>query len=260
MPASAAAVATQGVFGPRRLRAGQAVRLGLALLFLGAAAARALEVPDTLAQRVQACVVCHGKEGRASNQGYLPRIAGKPAGYLYAQLINFREGRRSNAAMVALTDPLSEAYLREIADWFGSLELPYPAPAALPAPAAERAHGQALVLHGDAARGLPACTQCHGQPMTGVQPAVPGLLGLPRDYLVAQLGAWRTGHRRAQAPDCMAQVAQRLSREDIAAVAGWLAAQPVPVDARPAAPSAAALPTPLAIQPAGLPACGSVPR
>jgi cytochrome c553 len=43
-------------------------------------------VPDTTAQRVQACTTCHGKEGRATNQGYFPRIAGKPAGYLYNQL------------------------------------------------------------------------------------------------------------------------------------------------------------------------------
>ena len=34
---------------------------------------------------------------------------------------------------------------------------------------------------------------------------VPGLLGLPRDYLNGQLGAWRSGQRRAVEPDCMAQ-------------------------------------------------------
>ena len=64
--------------------------------------------------------------------------------------------------------------------------------------------------------------------MTGVAPSIPGLLGLPRDYLNAQLGAWRNGQRRAHAPDCMAQVAQRLTPEDIGAVSAWLAAQPVP--------------------------------
>jgi cytochrome c553 len=70
--------------------------------------------------------------------------------------------------------------------------------------------------------------------MTGVQPAVPGLLGLPRDYLIGQLGAWQTGLRKAHAPDCMAQVAQRLAAPDIAAVAAWLAAQPLPANPHPA--------------------------
>ena len=101
---------------------------------------------------------------------------------------------------------------------------------------------------GDPARGLPACNDCHGAQMTGLAPFVPGLLGLPRDYLNAQLGAWRSGQRRALPPDCMAQVAQRLSPEDIGAVSAWLAAQPVPAHATaPPAPS-----TPLPI------ACGGV--
>ena len=71
--------------------------------------------------------------------------------------------------------------------------------------------------------------------MMGVAPAIPGLLGLPRDYVNAQLGAWRSGKRRAQAPDCMAHVAQQLSLADIDAVSHWLAAQPVPLGGKPLA-------------------------
>ena len=86
---------------------------------------------------------------------------------------------------------------------------------------------------GDAARQLPACTQCHGQRLTGVLPQVPGLLGLPRDYLNAQLGAWRNGKRRAHAPDCMASIAKGLADQDIEAISSYLAAQPMPADSRP---------------------------
>jgi cytochrome c553 len=68
---------------------------------------------------------------------------------------------------------------------------------------------------------------------------VPGLLGLPVDYLNAQLGAWRTGARRAEAPDCMAQIAQRLQPEDVNALAHWLAAQPVPAQPAPETPGPA---------------------
>jgi cytochrome c553 len=78
--------------------------------------------------------------------------------------------------------------------------------------------------------------------LTGVLPAVPGLVGLPRDYLNAQLGAWRAGQRRASAPDCMAQIAQALAPQDIAAVAQWLAAQPVPGAGKPAATLPAKMP------------------
>jgi len=212
-------------------------------------------VPDTLAQRVVACTVCHGKQGVATNHGYFPRIAGKPQGYLYNQLQNFRAGRRQNAAMTALIDTLSDSYLMEIAGYFASLELPYPPPPATAIDGAQFARGRQLVHEGDAsgssgAPALPACTRCHGAAMTGLAPAVPGLLGLPRDYLMAQLGAWRTGERHAAAPDCMGEVARRLSASDVAAVAGYLSQQPVPQAAGAAASVAQALPL----------RCGSVPR
>lgn len=222
--------------------------------WLGLAVARAAPaappVADTLAQRLLACTVCHGREGRAAADGFYPRIAGKPAGYLFNQLTGFRDGRRHYDVMTALIDPLSVDYLRRIAAHFAALDLPYPPPQAPTAPPAVLARGRGLVRDGDAARDVPACTACHGAALTGVAPAIPGLLGMPRDYLVAQLGAWRTGRRHALAPDCMAAVAKTLAPDEVAAVAQWLAAQPVPTPATPAA----ALPAPMPRR------CGSVPR
>jgi cytochrome c553 len=96
---------------------------------------------DSMAQRVLACTACHGDQGRAGPDGYYPRLAGKPAGYLYHQLLNFRDGRRHYGLMTRMVDPLSDAYLLEIAQHFSSLELPYPPPApvtASPARAAPR--------------------------------------------------------------------------------------------------------------------------
>lgn len=207
-------------------------------------------VPDTMAQRMQACTVCHGKEGRATQSGYFPRIAGKPADYLYHQLLHFREGRRQNAGMTALLDPLSEAYLRDIAAYFAGLDLPYPPPQISTAAPAELARGQTLAQQGDPQRNIPACVACHGQALTGVQPAIPGLLGLPRDYLIGQLGAWQTGLRHAHTPDCMAQIAQAMTAADISAVSNWLAAQALPANTHPAPPGARPLPL----------RCGSAPQ
>ena len=208
----------------------------------GAADIATTRAPDDMAPRVLACTSCHGKEGRATPDGYFPRIAGKPAGYLYNQLLNFRDGRRSYPQMGYLIEHLTDDYLREIAGHFARLEVPYAPP---PPPQAARhalEQGRVLVQQGDAARKLPACVQCHGPAMTGVQPAIPGLLGLPRDYLNSQLGAWKTGQRRAQAPDCMAAIARQLSPEEVSAVSAWLAAQPVPGSGKPAEALAQAMP------------------
>jgi cytochrome c553 len=240
----------------QRLRSRFLVLLATALFGVAAHAAEAevnsssAAVPDTIKQRLTACTACHGEQGRATNDGYYPRIAGKPAGYLYNQLHNFREGRRQYPMMTYLVDHLSDAYLLEIAGYFADQHPPYPPPQAFDLSNATRERGATLVNKGDADKKIPACVACHGSAMTGVLPTTPGLLGLPRDYLVSQIGAWKNGARHAVAPDCMAQVVQRLSVEDIGAVAAWLAAQPVPAGATAVAPTAVKLPL----------VCGSVPR
>lgn len=197
---------------------------------------------NTLAQRVLACTGCHGAQGRAAPDGYHPRIAGKPAGYLYHQLLNFKEGRRVYRPMVHMVQPLSDGYLLAMAQHFGALDVPYPPPVPITTTPEGMRRGEQLALQGDPSRQLPACTACHGERLTGVQPAVPGLLGLPRDYLNAQMGAWRIGTRQAHAPDCMGHIAQRLDASDLSAVSGWLASRPLPANPHPAPASSVALP------------------
>ena len=190
---------------------------------------------DDFALRMRPCEACHGREGRPASDGYYPRIAGKPAGYLYEQLLNFRDGRRLSPMMNYMVDRQNEAYLRKMADYFSQLEFPYATPAAVKRNTATMAQGEQLVRHGDPARRIPACTTCHGERLTGNAPAVPGLLGLPQYYLAAQLSAWQQGRRHARAPDCMAEIAQSLTAADLDAVTAWLASQAVPVNARAAA-------------------------
>jgi cytochrome c553 len=186
-------------------------------------------VPD-LADRVQACVACHGAQGRASSEGYYPRIAGKPSGYLYNQLIAFRDGSRQHPAMNGIVQHLSNDYLLQMARYFSAQNPPYPAPAKSTATQQELEQGKQLVLQGLPAKKIPACASCHGQALTGIEPYTPGLLGLPRDYLNAQLGKWRNGQRKAAAPDCMHALVKTLSPEELNTATAWLAAQPVPAN------------------------------
>ena len=205
-------------------------------------------VPDTIAERVAACMSCHGAQGRATSGGYFPRIAGKPQGYLFNQLVSFREGRRRNTTMNYLVANLPDAFLFEIAGYFAAQNPPYPPPQPVTDAAATLKRGRVLATTGDAGKKLPACAACHGNALGGVAPAVPGLIGLPRDYVNSQLGAWKNGERRASAPDCMAQIAGRLSADDLGAISAYLAAQAPPDHAAPA--PAAVAPPPLE--------CGSI--
>ncbi|KAF1043326.1 MAG: Cytochrome c4 [Herbaspirillum frisingense] len=205
-------------------------------------------VLPAMAERVTACTACHGKEGRATADGYYPRIAGKPETYLFNQLQNFRDGRRQYPMMNYLLANLSDDYLHKIAGFFANEHPPYSPPVPPRVDSATLERGRLLVTDGIKERRIPACAACHGAALTGVQPAIPGLLGLPRDYINAQLGAWRNGVRKARQPDCMATIAHALTPEDINAASSWLAAQPVPPSSAPAASLPASLPM----------ACGSM--
>jgi len=188
---------------------------------------------DSIEARVQGCVTCHGQRGQGTNNGYFPRIAGKPAGYLYNQLVAFRDGNRRYPPMNYLVAYLPDSYLREIAEHFAKERPPFAAQDAAPADPATASRGKALVTAGEPAKGIPACVACHGTGLTGMEPGIPGLVGLRPTYIVAQLTRWRVGDRHAAEPDCMKRIATRLSDTDITAVAAWLSQQPAPKNPSP---------------------------
>lgn len=190
--------------------------------------------PDSTATRVMACTACHGEKGQGSRDDYFPRLAGKPAGYLFNQLVAFRDGRRNYPPMNYLLAYLPDTYLREMADYFANQQTPFPA---LPKPNVTPqvlALGKKLALNGDDVRHIPACAACHGPSLTGVSPDIPGLLGLNSKYISAQLGATRYGTRVTTATNCMQKVAAQLSEGDIAAVSAWLSSLPAPANPAPA--------------------------
>ena len=197
-----------------------------------ARAADAPTVPDTLKQRIAACTACHGEHGQGTPEsGFFPRLAGKPAGYLARQIRNFQDGLRKYAPMEYTVRGLSPEYMQEIADYFAAQKVPYEHSPVPRITGETLQRGQTLATKGDPARKIPACAACHGAQLTGVEPDIPGLVGLPYDYISAQLGSWRTHTRAMVAPDCMATIAARLSEADITAVSAWLATRQVPADA-----------------------------
>ncbi|MDT8364130.1 MAG: cytochrome c4 [Nitrosomonas sp.] len=189
-------------------------------------AAVSVEVADTIVERVKPCTLCHGDQDKTGQDAYYPRITGKPAGYLFNQLRNFRDGKRYYQPMAMLLENLTDEYLQEMADYFAAEPYVYPPPrphALLPALAQEI---QTLVDSGDAARDLPACSACHGTDLMGIKPFIPGLAGLPSAYLAAQFGGWRNGGiMRGQTPDCMSEIARKLSQDEVNALVLWLPAQ-----------------------------------
>ena len=73
------------------------------------------------------------------------------------------------------------------------------------------------------ARALAAnCAACHGTNGNSAGGAIPGLAGTDKDYFVAQMKAFKEGKREAT---LMHQIAKAYSDAEIAAIAGFFAAQ-----------------------------------
>lgn len=233
----------------KRLRLSITIAAALCSGHFMAQATAADRIPDTMEARVQACTGCHGAQGRGVENVYFPRLAGKPAGYLYNQLAAFRDGRRKYVPMNYLLAYLPDPYLMRMAAYFAGQNPPPLVQPPVNRPPELVAAGKQIVTGGLPAKHVPACVACHGPQLSGREPGIPGLLGLRADYVSAQLGAWRFGIRTALAPDCMQFVASSLSEQDVSAVAAYLSSLPV-TGVRPVNQPGARLPL----------ACGSQPQ
>lgn len=223
--------------------------IGLVSVAIPASWAQAPQAaPDTMEARLRACALCHGEQGRGTDNAYFPRLAGKPPVYLLNQLNAFHDGRRRYPPMNYLLEFQPESYLEQMAAYYADQHPPPPPPEAPAVSKAVLAQGEDVATKGVPDRHIPACAACHGTSFTGMEPAIPALLGLRATYITAQLGAWRYGTRTARAPDCMQIVASSLTQADVTAVSAWLSSLPVPSHAGPI--PQAPLPMPCGSEPA----------
>ncbi len=159
----------------------------------------------------EACFTCHGLAGEGA--GDAPRLAGLNAGYLNKQMSDYANGRRADAIMAPIARRLGDADRRAVSDYYARMPTPVRALGAAP-------H---IYTHGDSARGLRACAECHGADAEGVGAGNPGLAGQPAAYTAAQLRNWKRGLRRNDPRDEMGAAARALSDAEIETLAAYLA-------------------------------------
>lgn len=194
-----------------------------------------------LAPTVAACASCHGARGEGS--GPFPPLAGNGAAYLLAQLQAFADGSRVQPLMQPIAKALNAQQRADVAAFYAgqpSLQRAVAPPPADPADA-----GAWLVQRGRWADGIPACAQCHGPDGRGVGAHFPAIAGLNAAYLQAQVTAWQKKQRPPGPLQLMAAVAEKLTPQDVTAIAAYyqrLQAQPVSGAASLAAPDPVAAP------------------
>jgi cytochrome c553 len=185
-----------------------------AALLLAAAPAAFAGIEEGRA-KAQACVACHGADGNSPVPAF-PSIAGQPRQFIEMSLIMFREGRRINEAMKPLVDKMTNADVRDLAQFFASQKM---APPARQPVAEVAARGKAITESNN-------CVQCHAATLAGQQ-HIPRLAGQHKDYLLAQLKGFKAG-TRADFDGTMTSAAQALAASDLELVADYLSTLALP--------------------------------
>jgi cytochrome c553 len=168
-------------------------------------------------QKAAVCIACHGVAGNSVNPEW-PSLAAQPEAYVVKQLEAFKDGKRVNPLMTPMAVALSEQDMQDLGAYFAQQT-----PTGLEANPSTWQAGQKLYRGGDAARGIPACIACHGPQGRGNGPAgYPALRGQHGVYAYGQLKAFKDGSRSSAGNDIMASVTDRMTDEEMRALASYL--------------------------------------
>lgn len=159
--------------------------------------------------KAQACVACHGADGN-SPSGQFPNLAGQTWRYIYIQLKDYKEGRRTDPVMTPMATSLSRQEMIDIANYF----------AAQPAKPSTYKTDDAKIKLGKAKADETLCSMCHLGAFAG-QNEIPRVAGQQYDYVVKQLRDFKARKRTNDAGN-MTSVAQTLSDADIENLAQYI--------------------------------------
>ncbi|MGQ4877745.1 c-type cytochrome [Billgrantia sp. LNSP4103-1] len=201
----------------RKLLASLAITLGA----VGVAHADLEADADAAAgrEKAESCTSCHGQNGISSSPSF-PHIAGQQMSYIAKQLIDIRDGERLVPEMVGLVEDFSDEDAWDVAAYFAEQD----ANIGQADPEEEALmRGQELYRAGDMAKGIPACSACHGPTGAGIHTAIyPALSGQFPQYIVSTLQDFASGERNNDPNSMMGDIASKMSDTDMEAVANYL--------------------------------------
>jgi cytochrome c553 len=168
------------------------------------------QTPAGAPAKADVCAACHGADGNSTNPLY-PNIAQQNARYIYLELKDFKEGRRSDPLMSPIAATLEQSDMLALADWFSKQK--------------EKPTGfkpdPAKVDAGRKKADEVLCAMCHGGDFVG-QNEVPREAGQHYEYVKKQLLDFKA-KRRTNDAGSMTSVTSTLSDDDIDSLAQFIA-------------------------------------
>ena len=152
------------------------------------------------------CKGCHGLDGKGVAPA-IPNLAAQRERYLLASLHEYKEGKRTHAALREMTSHMSDADLRNVAAYFASLPPIANVPPKDLKQSSPYEQGKALAA---------GCAQCHGEDGNSKIPGTPSLAGQQPHYLVSAIQEYHQGDRKAAIMKSMLRDTDRLALENLA--------------------------------------------
>ena len=165
------------------------------------------------------CKGCHGLDGKGIAPG-IPHLAAQRERYLLASLREYKEGKRSHAALKDMMTNMGEADARNVVAHYAAQPPVAIAAAGDPQHASPFDEGKKLAE---------ACAKCHGDDGNSKTPGTPSLAGQQPHYLVVAIQEYHQGERKTGS---MKLMLSRSSKADVEKLALYFASQ-VPAE-RPA--------------------------
>jgi cytochrome c553 len=156
------------------------------------------------------CFACHGPDGNSPTPAF-PILAGQTWRYIYIELKDFKEGRRTDPVMSPMAANLSRDDMIALGNFFAAQK---------PLPIAFKAD-EARVQAGKKTSDVVLCPMCHLGDFVG-QNEIPRVAGQWPDYVKKQLHDFKA-KRRTNDGGNMTSVAGTLSEEDIENLAHYIA-------------------------------------
>jgi cytochrome c553 len=127
--------------------------------------------------------------------------------------------------MLMIASDLSDDERKALANYYAGMTTPKPETA--PADQAVIAAGAKIAASGDPSKDLPGCGQCHGAAGVDAGANFPRLEGQSALYIEKALRSWKAGDRKADPMGVMANVANKLTADQIKSVAAYYESLPV---------------------------------
>lgn len=158
------------------------------------------------------CKACHGVDGGGVAPA-IPHLAAQRESYLLASLNEYKDGKRTHAALRDIATHMSEADMRNVAAYFAGLP-PIQSTADKDVKSTSPYEkGKALAA---------GCAKCHGEGGNAKTPGTPTLAGQQPHYLVAAILEY---HRDDRKMTSMKSIMRDSDRLDLESLALYFAAQ-----------------------------------